>query len=99
MVIITVVQPVTALGRGIGVLLQIISYQLVIGRVKIYGLRVEVEKVVQKDEDAKVYLVDHALLFVSPVPVVVSLPVSPVPVVVSLPVSPVLVVVSQTENN
>jgi hypothetical protein len=83
--IITVVQPVTALGRGIGVLLQIISYQLVIGRVKIYGLRVVVEKVAQEDEDAKVYLGDHTLLFVSPVPIVVSLLfVSPVPIVVSL---------------
>jgi hypothetical protein len=56
MVIITVVQPVTALGRVIGVLLQIISYQLVIGRVKICGLRVVVKKVVQEDENAKVYL-------------------------------------------
>jgi hypothetical protein len=96
-VIITVVQPVRALGRGIGVLLQIISYQLVIGLVKICGLRVEVEKVAQEDEDAKVYLADHALLFVNPVPVVVSLRVNPVPVVVSLVdhihlfVSPVLV--------
>ena len=91
MVIITVVQPVTALGLDIGVLLQMISYQLVIGRVKIYGLRVEVQKVVQEDEDAKVYPEDHTLLFVSPVLVVVSLLVSPVPVV-SLRVSPVPVV-------
>jgi hypothetical protein len=107
MVIITVVPPVTALGRGIGVLLQIISYQLVIGRAKICGLRVVVAKVAQEDEDAKVYLGDHALLFVNPVPVVshrvshrVSLAdltpllVSLAPVVVSLPVSlaPVVVI-------
>ncbi len=108
MVIITVVQPVKALGRDIGVLLQMISYQLVIGHVKIYGLRVVVEKVAQKDEDAKVYLADHDLLFVSPVLVVshrvthrVSLVpvVSPVPIVVNLPVSLASVVVIRTENN
>ena len=102
-VIITVVQPVTALGRGIGVLRQKISYQLVIGRVKIYGLRVVVEKVARKDEDAKVYLADQTPLFVSLVPVV-SLRVSPVRIVVSLLdhthlfISPVLIVVSLLDH-
>lgn len=94
MVIITVVQPVTALGRGIGVLLQIISYQLVIGRAKICGLRVVVAKVAQEDEDAKVYLGNHALLIVNPVPVVshrVSHRVSLAPVVSLADLTPLLV--------
>ena len=102
MVIITVVQHVTALGRDIGVLLQMISYQLVIGRVKIYGLRVVVEKVAQKDENAKVYLADHAPLLVNHVPVVsllVSLLVSRVPIVVSPFVSLESLVVILLENN
>jgi hypothetical protein len=79
-VIITVLKLVKASGRGIGVLPQMISYQLDIGRVKIYGLRVVVEKVVQRDTGAKVYLADHTpLVVVNLVPLYV---VSLVPLVV-----------------